>query len=141
MSSPIHETATPTAADARLARESLTRIDQLLKAGPPDLRLCLWGDEPAGPGVRLPVPTVRLLKDILAEMARGHAVTLLPVEAELTTQQAAGQLQVSRPFLIGLLEAGQIPSVGSASIAACGSTTCWPTSARMTRPAVASPTS
>jgi excisionase family DNA binding protein len=109
MSSPIHETATPTAADARLARESLTRIDQILEAGPSDLRLCIRGDEPAGPEVRLPVSAVRLLKDILAEMAQGHAVTLLPVASELTTQQAAGLLNVSRPFLIGLLETGQIP--------------------------------
>ncbi len=109
MSSPIHETATPTAADARLARESLTRIDQILEAGPSDLRLCIRSDEPAGPEVRLPVSAVRLLKDILAEMAQGHAVTLLPVAAELTTQQAAGLLNVSWPFLIGLVEAGQTP--------------------------------
>jgi excisionase family DNA binding protein len=109
MSTPIHETATPTAADARLARESLTRIDQILEAGPSELRLCIGSDEPAGPEVRLPVSAVRLLKDILAEMARGHAVTLMPVEAELTTQEAADLLNVSRPFLIGLLEAGEIP--------------------------------
>jgi excisionase family DNA binding protein len=79
------------------------------EAGPSDLRLCLRGDEPAGPEVRLPVSAVRLLKGIPAETARGHAVALLPVEAELTTQQAAGLLQVSRPFLIGLLETGRIP--------------------------------
>ena len=109
MSGPIHEAATPTAVDARLARESLPRIDQILEAGPSDLPLCLRSDEPAGPEVRLPASAGRLLKDMLAEMARGHAVTLLPVEAELTTQQAAGRLQVSRPFLIGLLEAGRIP--------------------------------
>jgi excisionase family DNA binding protein len=109
MSSPIHETAAPTAADARLARESLTRIDQVLEAGPSDPRLYIRGDEPAGLEIRLPVSAVRLLKEILVEMAQGHAVTLLPVAAELTTQQAAGLLNVSRPFLIGLLEAGRIP--------------------------------
>ncbi len=109
MTSPIYETATPTAADARLARESLTGMDQMLEAGTSDLRLCVRSERSAGSEVRLPVAAVRLLKDILAEMAQGHAVTLLPVSAELTTQQAAGLLNVSRPFLIGLLEAGQIP--------------------------------
>jgi excisionase family DNA binding protein len=109
MSTQIHETASPTAADARLARESLSRIDQILEAGSSDLRFSIRSDEQAGPEIPLPVSAVRLLKDILAEMAQGHAVTLLPVQAELTTQQAAGLLNVSRPYLIGLLEAGHIP--------------------------------
>jgi excisionase family DNA binding protein len=109
MATRIHETVTPTDADARLARESLSGIDQILEADRPNPRICIQNDEASGPEIRLPVPAVRLLKDILAEMAQGHAVTLLPVHAELTTQQAADLLNVSRPYLIGLLEDGRIP--------------------------------
>ncbi len=109
MSVQSHDTAPPTEADARLAKESLHRLSHHLGAGKSDLRIHIKGDEQAGEDVTLPLPAARLLKDILAEMAQGHAVTILPVRAELTTQQAADLLNVSRPYLIGLLEGGKIP--------------------------------
>jgi excisionase family DNA binding protein len=105
----IHETTTPTAADALQARESLRRLSQYSAADNAELRIHIQGDEQPCEDVTLPLSAFRLLKDILAEMAQGHAVTLLPVRAELTTQQAADLLIVSRPFLIGLLEEGKIP--------------------------------
>jgi excisionase family DNA binding protein len=48
------------------------------------------------------------LAQVLSAFAHGEGVTVLPAQAELTTQQAADALNVSRPFLIGLLEQGKI---------------------------------
>ncbi len=109
MPAQAHDATTPNEADSALARESLQRLSHILDAENSDLRIHIQGNEPPGEDITLPKHAFRLLKDILAEMAKGHGVTLLPVRAELTTQQAADLLNVSRPFLIGLLEDGKIP--------------------------------
>lgn len=71
-------------------------------------RLCL---SPVGAEAQFLVPEAvsAAIVVLLEELAKRHAVTVAPEEQELTTQQAADLLSVSRPYLIGLLEAGEIP--------------------------------
>ncbi len=56
----------------------------------------------------LPRPTVEMFAAILSSLAKGQGVQLLPVNAEVSTQVAAQMLNVSRPYLIGLLDQGKI---------------------------------
>lgn len=64
---------------------------------------------PNGATIELPESIMRLLRATVPRLARGQAVTLVPVDRELTTQQAADLLSISRPYLIKLLEQGEIP--------------------------------
>jgi len=59
--------------------------------------------------IELPAAVVTLLLGMLRMMAKGLGITLTPLHSELTTRQAADILNVSRPYLIKLLEAGEIP--------------------------------
>ena len=106
----IQAAVPPTAADAQLALESSRRLTKFLAAKPKKLlRVRIEPENEPEESISIPVTAFRLLNSILTEMAKGNAVTLIPVHAELTTQQAAQTLNVSRPFLIEQLEKGVIP--------------------------------
>lgn len=97
-----HPPVQPSEADVLLARESSRALGPLAQHS---LRVQIQGRaEP----IEIPAPAVRMLVDLLVEMAAGNAVTLIPVHAELTTQQAAEILGVSRPFVVSQLEAGNL---------------------------------
>ncbi len=110
MTSRTREPIVPTAQDAAIAREASRMlapyIDHL-----ENLRFQVGEERKASQKLSLPASAIRLLLDLLTEMAAGNAVTLIPVHAQLTTQQAADVLNVSRPFLVSLLEEGKIPHV------------------------------
>jgi excisionase family DNA binding protein len=59
--------------------------------------------------IELPETAVRLLRDLVHHLARGQSVSVVPTVEMMTTQEAANYLQVSRPFLVKLLEQGAIP--------------------------------
>ena len=99
------EPAAPTEAETKLAKESGPALARLLKN--PRQRVRVQVDHQT---ISLPASAVRLLASILDEMARGNAVTLIPIHAELTTQQAADLLNVSRPHLVSLIENGTLPA-------------------------------
>lgn len=97
----------PTEADAVLAGETSRVLASHVRDRRP-MELRIPGDRSRERTVRLPITAVRLLVRVLEEMARGNAVTVIPVHAELTTQEAADMLNISRPTLIQLLDKGEI---------------------------------
>jgi excisionase family DNA binding protein len=94
LTKPIH----PTEREATLAGEGL----ELLKNTSEDMIIMLGNEKT----LILPTSVVGLLQSILEEMSRGNAVSVVSLEAKLTTQQAADLLNVSRPFVIKLVDDG-----------------------------------
>lgn len=98
------EPLVPTAKEAALAAHG-SRVLAAHLSGRKTTRLRLADSDEE---LTLPTSALRLLQTLLEQMAQGHAVTLIPFETELTTQQAAALLNVSRPHVIKLLEQGEL---------------------------------
>jgi len=92
--------------EARLASDS-ARILAACHGHGNTARLRLIDDDK---DITVPVKAIHMLADILQMMEQNQAVSIVPVNAELTTQQAADFLNVSRPYLISnLLDTGKLP--------------------------------
>jgi len=98
----------PTASEAALARESGERLQEHVAKNGNEIKLMLNGRSLEG--VKLPESAVRILIAGLAEIGKGNAVRLVPQHAELTTQEAAEILNLSRPYVVRLIDDGKIPS-------------------------------
>ena len=105
MSTLRQEQVLPDSEAATLAHASASELSHLLATLPEAERANVKLD---GHDLILPRQALALLRDILVEMAQGNAVTIVPTHAELTTQEAANILNVSRPHLVKLLNEGVI---------------------------------
>ena len=101
--------ASPSAAEVTLARESGRTLSAYLQTRAETQQIVIFDDQGAAHPVCVPVSALRLLVDLLTEIGEGNAVSIIPIHAELTTQDAADVLNVSRPFLVQLLECGEMP--------------------------------
>jgi excisionase family DNA binding protein len=103
------ETVHPTPTDIALARESGRLLLGALRKRAQAQKIDLHDSKGVVRSVQVPTAAMRLLVEALSQMGQGNAVAVTPILEELTTQQAAEFLNVSRPFLVQLLERGEIP--------------------------------
>lgn len=99
----------PSAEEKALARESGRVLSAFLQTRADTQQIEIVDSSGLTHPVRVPVSALRLLVDVLTEIGAGNAVSLIPIHSELTTQEAADVLNVSRPFVVQLVERGEIP--------------------------------
>lgn len=109
MAAVLDKPYTPTCADVHLAKDSSRQLARYTGSGVHP-SVSVTSDDDSNPEViEIPVPAFELLKAILGQMAAGQAFTLIPVDKELSTQQAADILNVSRPYLSKIVDRDEIP--------------------------------
>ena len=111
MNATVIETFTsvaPSAKERQLASETVRRLATGKSKGA-ELHVQLVENGHAGELLPVPASAMTLFIQLLNELAAGNTVTLVPSQSELTTQEAADLLNVSRPFVLNLLEKGELP--------------------------------
>lgn len=109
MTNPLPTHSLPSSEEIAIARESGRTISAYLQTQAQSQQIEIFDGKGEAHTVRIPVSALRLLIEVLTEIGEGNAVSIIPIHAELTTQDAANALNVSRPFLVQLLEKGAIP--------------------------------
>ena len=98
----------PTEAEMAQAKEAGRQLARLLPEGQLPLRLVTENNQHEM--ISIPPGAVRLFLDVLTQLGQGRGVTILPKKAELTTQEVADFLNVSRPYVVKLIESGALPA-------------------------------
>jgi excisionase family DNA binding protein len=104
------EPYTPTSEAITLANQALESISAFIKSPPDTISFTILDPAMQDTHITIPSGIFQLMVDVLQSVSRGEPVTILPHSAELTTQEAADMLRVSRPYLVKLLDDGTIPS-------------------------------
>src|SRR3984957_1682212 len=94
--------------DTEIADRAARRLNEYLEGHPNNDLIEAIGQVGTDDALVIPRATAVMFAQILELLAQGRGVQIIPKEVELSTQQAAAMLNVSRPYLIGLLEAGKI---------------------------------
>lgn len=105
----LPKTIPPLESEVEAAVQGQRELASLLSTKFETQRIDIFDKEDKAHSLVLPTSALRLLVDILGELAIGNAVKVVPVHAELTSQEAADLLNVSRPHLVKMLEEGAIP--------------------------------
>jgi len=98
----------PTDDESAQARDAARQLARLLPGGERPLRLVAEGDRRES--ISIPQGAVRLFLDALTQLDQGRAVTITAGKVELTTQEVADYLNVSRPYVVGLIESEKLPA-------------------------------
>lgn len=105
----LNRTLLPDDKEIAAAVESRRQLAGFLSTKRETQRIDILDEEQRSHSVQLTASTLRLLDEILSELAMGNAVQVVPIHAELTTQEGADLLNVSRPHLVKLLDENVIP--------------------------------
>ena len=101
------KTVVPSPFEVKQAAISARKISELTSKSRKKTEFVLTDNK--GTNIELSEAAIQVLSRALEEMAKGNSVVLMPMETEVGTQQAADILNVSRPFLVSLLDSGKIP--------------------------------
>ena len=96
--------------EALVAEAASRAIEQNEAGGKTGLRVQITEAGREVATLDVPPSAVKLIRTMLKEMGSGKALTLVADEAEITTKQAADLLHVSRPYLVGMIEKGELPA-------------------------------
>lgn len=99
----------PSAEEVALAKMSSQELSAVVEAAGQAQRLEVTGSDGKSHQVTIPSSALKLLVEVLTQLGQGNSVNIIPVHAELTTQEAADMLNMSRPTFIKLLDSQAIP--------------------------------